>query len=70
MSFWPRLMCRLRGVPHVLWGKAGPLYDSQGKIVGAIESVRDITQHREAEKALQKAYDELEIRSGKEPPIW
>ncbi len=50
------------GVPHVLWGKAGPLYDSNGNIIGAIESVRDITRHREAEKALQKAYDELEIR--------
>ncbi|MEN6375851.1 MAG: PAS domain S-box protein [Smithella sp.] len=52
----------VRGVPHFLWGKAGPLYDSHGKVVGAIESVRDITELRQAREALQKSHDELEIR--------
>ncbi len=45
-----------------LLGKARPLYDGNGKITGAIESIRDITLIKEAEKALQKAHDDLEIR--------
>ncbi|NTW77835.1 MAG: PAS domain S-box protein, partial [Syntrophaceae bacterium] len=52
----------VKGVPHILWGKAAPLYDSHGSIIGAIESVRDITEFKQAQKALQKAHDELEIR--------
>ncbi|NTW77465.1 MAG: PAS domain S-box protein, partial [Syntrophaceae bacterium] len=52
----------LSGVTLALWGKAGPLYDSCGNIVGAIESFRDITELKQAEKSLQKAHDELEIR--------
>ncbi|MEN6623522.1 MAG: PocR ligand-binding domain-containing protein [Smithella sp.] len=53
----------LRGVvPHTLSGKTGPLYDDNGNIVGAIESIRDITELKRAKEALQKAHDELEIR--------
>jgi PAS domain S-box-containing protein len=37
-----------------LWGKARPLYDSQGNIAGAIESIRDITTVRRAEEALRE----------------
>jgi PAS domain S-box-containing protein len=36
----------LQGKRVVLWGKAAPLYDMQGGIIGAIESVRDITELR------------------------
>ncbi|HNS55560.1 MAG TPA: PAS domain S-box protein [Smithellaceae bacterium] len=52
----------LRGVDRALWGKAGPLYNSSGAVVGAIETVRDITDRRRTEVALQKAHDELEAR--------
>ena len=52
----------LRGVDRALWGKAGPLYNSNGAVVGAIETVRDITDRRRTEVALQKAHDELEAR--------
>jgi PAS domain S-box-containing protein len=38
-----------------LWGKAGPLYDSQGNVVGAIESIRDITKLKQAEYALRES---------------
>jgi two-component system NtrC family sensor kinase len=39
-----------------------PLRDSYGKIVGIVGIGRDITEHRQAEEALRKAHDELEIR--------
>lgn len=41
------------------WLTASPLYDSEGRVVGAIESVRDITQRKETEKKLKRAHDEL-----------
>jgi PAS domain S-box-containing protein len=52
----------MKEVPRALWGKAVPLYDSHGNVAGAIESIRDITELRQAREALQKAHDELEIR--------
>ncbi len=50
--------------PLFLWGKARPLYDGEGNVVGAIESVRDITELKQAQKALQAANEELEVRVG------
>ncbi len=38
-----------------LWGKASPLYDPDGNIVGAVESIRDITTHKEAVESLRKS---------------
>ena len=37
-----------------LWSKASPLYDSHGNLAGAIESIRDITERKKAEIALQE----------------
>ncbi|HYA14445.1 MAG TPA: PAS domain S-box protein, partial [Syntrophales bacterium] len=45
----------VRGINKVLWGKASPLYDNEGNIVGAIESIRDITARKQAEIALQES---------------
>ncbi|NMB78136.1 MAG: PAS domain S-box protein, partial [Methanomicrobiales archaeon] len=42
---------RPKGQPKILMGKASPLYDRQGEVVGAIESIRDITGLRKAEEA-------------------
>lgn len=53
----------LKGESRVLWGKASSLYDSKGNIVGAIESMRDITDRKHAEEALQKREKELEAKS-------
>jgi signal transduction histidine kinase/Na+/proline symporter/CheY-like chemotaxis protein len=39
---------------------AAPLYDSEGRIIGAIESVRDITDRKRAEEELEKHRDRLE----------
>jgi len=38
-----------KGKRSVLWAKASPLYDDRGKVIGAIESIRDITEREEIE---------------------
>ena len=45
-------MPNLNGGKTYLWGTATALYDSRGNIVGAIESIRDITDRKESEEAL------------------
>lgn len=44
----------MKGANRVMWGKASPIYDEDGHIVGAIESIRDITERKEMEEALKK----------------
>jgi PAS domain S-box-containing protein len=39
---------------------AAPVRDTSGNIIGSVSIVRDITELKEAEKALQKAHDSLE----------
>ena len=39
----------------ILWDKAVPLYDSEGNINGAVESIRDITQPKMAQSALKRS---------------
>ncbi|MFO8088370.1 MAG: PAS domain S-box protein [Desulfatiglandaceae bacterium] len=41
--------------PTWLWNTASPLYNSEGEIVGAIESIRDITGHKQAEEGLRES---------------
>jgi diguanylate cyclase (GGDEF)-like protein len=36
-----------------LWGKASPLFDSESNLIGAIESIRDITERKRTEKQLK-----------------
>jgi PAS domain S-box-containing protein len=45
----------LKGEKAFLWAKASPLYDSKKDIVGAIESIRDITERTHAGKKLQES---------------
>ncbi|MGD0954576.1 MAG: ATP-binding protein [Methanotrichaceae archaeon] len=52
----------LKGEEACLLGNAAVLYDSRGNIVGAIESIRDITDRKRAVEALRKAHDELDLR--------
>ena len=39
-----------------VYGKASPLYDHQGNVVGAISTVRDITDRKQAEERLKKLH--------------
>ena len=40
---------------------AAPLRDEAGRVIGAIETLQDITLRKDAEASLQKAFDELEV---------
>lgn len=42
-----------------LWVKASPLFDSDGKVVGAIQIVRDITEFKKTERLLVDTGDRL-----------
>ncbi|MDD3846827.1 MAG: PAS domain S-box protein [Syntrophorhabdaceae bacterium] len=46
-----------------LWGTAAALLDERGNRVGAIESIRDITDHSMAEERLRSSYEEMRILS-------
>jgi PAS domain S-box-containing protein len=43
-----------------LWGKVAPICSTEGNVVGAIESVRDITGHRRTEQELRNHKEHLE----------
>lgn len=45
----------LSGKGAYLWGVAGPLKDDTGRVVGAIECMRDVTERRRVEQELQRA---------------
>jgi PAS domain S-box-containing protein len=55
-------MPNLKGGDAYLHGTVTALNDSRGNIVGAIESIRDISERKRAEEALRKAHDGLELR--------
>jgi|GEM_PF-2004839 len=44
-----------------LWGAASPLYNSRGEIVGAIESIRDISERKLSEEKLKDSLQEKEV---------
>ncbi|MFZ2074044.1 MAG: PAS domain S-box protein [Methanoregula sp.] len=55
-------------IPHMndgkgasLWFTASPLYNSSGAIVGAIESIRDISSRKEVESALNKSEERYRL---------
>jgi PAS domain S-box-containing protein len=42
-----------------LSGKASPLFDAEGHVIGAIESIRDITEQRQTEEALRESEEKF-----------
>jgi len=53
---------RFRRGGAYLWAKARPLYNLNGDIIGAIETIRDITPHKKAEEDLKKSQKKLNER--------
>ncbi len=53
---------RSKGGEAYMLGIAAPLYDSGGRVVGAIESIRDITERKHSEEALQQANASMEAK--------
>ena len=51
---------KIKGVERYLLGSAAVLYDSEGKIYGAIESIRDITDRKMVEEDLKNAKESAE----------
>lgn len=45
----------LKGGARYLYAKATPLHDGEGNVIGAIETIRDITDRKKAEEELQQA---------------
>jgi PAS domain S-box-containing protein len=45
-----------------VWAKASPLHDRYGQPIGAIETVRDISEWKRAEETLKQEHARLEIR--------
>ena len=50
----------LKGKPTYLWGKATKIYNQKGTVIGAIESIRDITEKKMSEHELESYRDHLE----------
>ncbi|MGB3944705.1 MAG: PAS domain S-box protein [Methanothrix sp.] len=49
------------GKGSYVWGTASPLFDKDGNIAGAIESIRDVTEIKETEMALQENEERLNL---------
>ncbi len=56
------MLCQGKGA-H-LWFAASPLIDSHGNIIGAIESIRDITGRKNRENELQASYQQIAAMEG------
>ncbi|MDO9550206.1 MAG: PAS domain S-box protein, partial [Methanoregula sp.] len=52
-------LSHLHGREVTLFGKASPLYNTRGEIVGAIEAIRDITGRKKSEDELRAAYEQI-----------
>jgi PAS domain S-box-containing protein len=44
-----------KGRGAYLWGTASPLFDQGGNVIGAIQSIRDISDRKQAEEALKQS---------------
>jgi PAS domain S-box-containing protein len=52
----------VRGEHRILWGKAAPIRNTNGEIVGAIETIRDTTKRKQMEDALRESNAALELK--------
>jgi PAS domain S-box-containing protein len=56
------IKARLKGRDVILWGRAGRLYGLDGKAVGAIESIRDVTHQNMMENVLRQQNEQLKLQ--------
>ncbi len=62
---------RPKGKKAVLWGKAAPLYDREGRLIGAIQTIRDITALKRTESALRQDKEKYrQLVESAEEGIW
>jgi len=54
----------LRGKGQYLWGTASPIYDSTGRLLGAVECLRDFTEQRRIREALYISERQLRQQIG------
>jgi PAS domain S-box-containing protein len=50
----------LKKKPTIIWAKATPFYDNDGNVIGAIESIRDITDLKQYEMTILKGKDRFQ----------
>lgn len=55
--------CTYQGKGAHLWGTASPIFDNEGNLIGAIESIRDITERKLLESELRDRELELGKRT-------
>ncbi len=48
-----------KGMRITVLAKASPLYNQEGELTGAIESIRDITERKKADDELRAAYEQI-----------
>jgi len=53
-SFLAETYVLLDGNPRIICGKARPLYDGDGHIIGAIEDIRDVTERKKMEDSIRE----------------
>ncbi|MBP1929959.1 PAS domain S-box-containing protein [Methanolinea mesophila] len=57
------IFARPQGKTAILWGKASPLLNNDGQVIGAIESIRDITERKREEERIGAIGHKLSLLS-------
>ena len=58
------LFAKPQGKKAVLWGKATPLYNKMGEVIGAVESIRDITDRKQEEEKFRLVNRQINLLTG------
>lgn len=53
----------LNGKPRHIYFLAAPIFDSEGRLIGAVETLQDITEQRQRELGLEKESEQLRLEN-------